>query len=154
MGFNCVRLPFSLWMTEQSHPVPNQYLAANPDLYGKTPMEVYDACVRALTGAGLIVIPNCHLLDYGWCCSTGDENGLWFNDRWPASKFTQVVAGHRQALRLEPAGRRDGHQERAARGDGRREGAQPDLGDRRADRHRRHVHDRREPHPRDQRRDR
>jgi endoglucanase len=93
MGFNCVRLPFSLWMTEQSHPVPNQYLAANPDLYGKTPMEVYDACVRALTGAGLIVIPNCHLLDYGWCCSTGDENGLWFNDRWPASKFTQVWQG-------------------------------------------------------------
>ena len=93
MGFNCVRLPFSLWMTEQSHPVANQYLAANQDLYGKTPMEIYDACVRALTGAGLIVIPNCHLLDFGWCCSTGDENGLWFNDRWPASKFTQVWQG-------------------------------------------------------------
>ncbi|MGH3187691.1 MAG: glycoside hydrolase family 5 protein [Streptosporangiaceae bacterium] len=93
MGFNSVRFPFSLWMTEQSHPVPDQYLAANQDLYGKTPMEVYDACVRALTGAGLIVIPNCHLLDYGWCCSTGDENGLWFNDRWPAQKFTQAWQG-------------------------------------------------------------
>jgi endoglucanase len=50
-------------------------------------MQVYDACVEALTGAGLIVIPNCHTLDAGWCCSEGDESGLWFNDRWPAGKF-------------------------------------------------------------------
>jgi aryl-phospho-beta-D-glucosidase BglC (GH1 family) len=66
-GFNSVRLPFSLWMTGQTAPVPDEYLAANPDLYGATPMQVYDACVEALTGAGLIVIPNCHMLDPGWC---------------------------------------------------------------------------------------
>jgi hypothetical protein len=30
LGFNSVRLPFSLWMTEQTAPVPDQYLAANP----------------------------------------------------------------------------------------------------------------------------
>ena len=48
-GFNCVRFPFSVWMTEQTAPVPQQYLAANPDLDGKTPLEVYDACVKALT---------------------------------------------------------------------------------------------------------
>ena len=28
-GFNSVRLPFSLWMTEQATPVPDRYLAAN-----------------------------------------------------------------------------------------------------------------------------
>jgi endoglucanase len=61
-GFNCVRFPFSLWMTEQTRPVPDQYVAANHDLRGSTPMGVYDACVRALTDEGLIVIPNCHLL--------------------------------------------------------------------------------------------
>jgi endoglucanase len=87
-GFNCVRLPFSVWMTEQTASVPQQYLAANPDLHGKTPLEVYDACVQALTGRGLIVIPNCHLLDFGWCCKNTDNNGLWFNDRWTAAKFT------------------------------------------------------------------
>jgi endoglucanase len=87
-GFNCVRLPFSVWMTEQSAPVPEQYLAANSDLYGSTPIQVYDACVEALTEQGLVVIPNCHLLDFGWCCSTKDDNGLWYNDRWPAQKFT------------------------------------------------------------------
>ena len=87
-GFNSVRFPFSLWMLGQTTPVPQQYLAANPDLAGSTPIEVYDACVKALTGQGLIVIPNCHLLDFGWCCNTDDSNGLWFNDRWPAAKFT------------------------------------------------------------------
>ncbi len=89
-GFNCVRFPFSLWMTEQTAPVDDQYLLANPDLHGSTPMQVYDACVKALTGQGLIVIPNCHLLDFGWCCSNTDTNGLWFNDRYEAAKFTST----------------------------------------------------------------
>ena len=87
LGFNSVRLPFSLWMTEQATPVPDEYLAANPDLSGATPIQVYDACVEALTGAGLVVIPNCHTLDPGWCCADDDEQGLWFNDRWPAGRF-------------------------------------------------------------------
>jgi endoglucanase len=87
-GFNCVRFPFSVWMTEQTTPVADQYLLANPDLNGSTPLQVYDACVKALTGQGLIVIPNCHLLDFGWCCSNDDTNGLWFNDRWATAKFT------------------------------------------------------------------
>ena len=87
LGFNSVRLPFSLWMTEQTTPVPDEYLAANLDLSGATPMQVYDACVESLTGAGLIVIPNCHTLDAGWCCADDDEQGLWFNHRWPAGKF-------------------------------------------------------------------
>jgi len=86
-GFNSVRLPFSLWMTEQTDLVPDQYLAANPDLVGATPIQVYDACVQALTGEGLIVIPNCHILDPGWCCAADDGNGLWYNTRWPAGKF-------------------------------------------------------------------
>jgi endoglucanase len=89
-GFNSVRLPFSLQMTRQTAPVPDEYLAANPDLSGATPIEVFDACVEALTGAGLIVILNCHILDAGWCCSEDDGNGLWFNDRWPAGMFFAI----------------------------------------------------------------
>jgi endoglucanase len=90
LGFNSVRLPFSLWMTRQHSPVPGTYLTANPDLAGATPMQVYDACVEALTGAGLIVIPNCHMLDPGWCCSEDDQNGLWYNRRWKADDFFAV----------------------------------------------------------------
>jgi endoglucanase len=100
LGFNSVRLPFSLWMTEQTTPVPEQYLAANPDLAGATPMQVYDACVEALTGEGLIVIPNCHILDPGWCCSNDDGNGLWYNSRWPAAKF--FAAWRDMAARYQP----------------------------------------------------
>jgi len=92
-GFNCVRFPFSVWMTQQTAPVPAQYLAANSDLSGSTPIQVYDACVKALTGAGLMVIPNCHLMDYGWCCSDQDDNGLWFNDRWTVATFTATWEG-------------------------------------------------------------
>jgi aryl-phospho-beta-D-glucosidase BglC (GH1 family) len=87
-GFNCVRFPFGLWMTQQTTPVADQYLLQNPDLSGSTPMQVYDACVKALTDQGLIVIPNCHLLDFGWCCAGTDTNGLWFNDRWQVAQFT------------------------------------------------------------------
>ena len=75
-------------MTDRTSAVPDQQLAANPDLRGSTPMQVYDACVAALTGAGLIVIPNCHMLFGGWCCAGNDNNGLWYNDSWPAAKFT------------------------------------------------------------------
>jgi hypothetical protein len=73
LGFNSVRLPFSLWMTEQASPVPVHYLAANPDLYGATPMQAYDACVEALTEVGLVVIPNCHTLDPGWPLPTSTQ---------------------------------------------------------------------------------
>jgi len=34
------------------------------------------------------VIPNCHLLFQGWCCSGDDGNGLWWNGNWPSSTFT------------------------------------------------------------------
>ena len=81
LGFNCVRFPFSVWMTQQTSPVPDRFLTANPDLSGSAPLQVYDACVAALTGAGLIVIPNCHMLCAGWCCSNDDQNGLWYNGR-------------------------------------------------------------------------
>ena len=62
-------------------------LARRIALSGATPIQVYDACVEALTDAGLIVSPNCHTLDAGWCCSESDESGMWFNDRWPAAKY-------------------------------------------------------------------
>src|SRR5215469_14690250 len=75
-------------MISQTAKVPQALLAANPDLHDSTPLQVYDACVKALTDKGLIVIPNCHLLDFGWCCPKDDNNGLWFNDRFPPQKFT------------------------------------------------------------------
>jgi endoglucanase len=102
MEFNSVRFPFSAWMTEQTTPVPEQYVAANPDLVGATPIQVYDACVEALTGAGLMVIPNCHLLDFGWCCADADDNGLWYNDRWAEARFAGTWQGIVQRYTSNP----------------------------------------------------
>jgi endoglucanase len=101
-GFNSVRFPFSVWMTGQTAPVPDQYLAANRDLRGSTPVQVYAACVRALTDEDLIVIPNCHLLDFGWCCSNTDENGLWFNDRWSGAQFIAAWQHITERFRTNP----------------------------------------------------
>jgi endoglucanase len=89
-GFNSVRLPFSVWMVENRQPVDPKYISANPDLRGKNPLGIYDSCVNALTDQGLIVIPNCHLLDFGWCCSDKDHNGLWFNDDFGPDRFNNA----------------------------------------------------------------
>jgi len=51
-GFNCVRLVWSLEMAlgsaAGSSIVPDQAVAANPGLLGKTPLEVFDAVIAAL----------------------------------------------------------------------------------------------------------
>lgn len=95
-GLNHVRLTFALdtfvnsdgsLRTGAADPAR---LAANPDLEGRSPWEVYQAVTESLTAAGLAVIPNCHLLASGWCCSDADNNGLWYNDTWPASTFTST----------------------------------------------------------------
>jgi endoglucanase len=93
LGINSVRLTFALRMLTYPAAVPAALVSANPDLAGCTPWEVYQECVAALTRAGIMVIPNCHLLYPGWCCSGADGNGLWWNENWPASKF---FAGWRQ----------------------------------------------------------
>ena len=54
-------------------------VAANPDLKGKTSMEVFDATVQALADAGVMIILNNHISTAEWCCSSTDGNGLWHN---------------------------------------------------------------------------
>jgi aryl-phospho-beta-D-glucosidase BglC (GH1 family) len=61
LGFNCVRLPFALDTYYLDPVIPEATLAANPDLVGKTAMEIFDATVQALTDQGLIVILNNHV---------------------------------------------------------------------------------------------
>jgi endoglucanase len=87
LGINSVRLTFALRMLTYGLPVPTALVSANPDLAGATPWEVYQECVSALTAKGIMVIPNCHLLYPGSCCSGADGNGLWWNAAWPAGKF-------------------------------------------------------------------
>jgi hypothetical protein len=85
MGFNSVRLGYALNVTDHSSgvftPVPDPSLVAgDPSLANLSALEVFDACVEALTDANLLVIVNVHMSDARWCCSVDDNNGLWFND--------------------------------------------------------------------------
>ncbi|MFY1632129.1 glycoside hydrolase family 5 protein [Solwaraspora sp. WMMB335] len=80
IGVNSVRLPFSNEMLHDQRPVTDAAVAANPSLRGRTPLQVYDAVVAALTTAGLAVILNNHTNTTRWCCSVDG------NERWNASQ--------------------------------------------------------------------
>ncbi|MEU3791553.1 cellulase family glycosylhydrolase [Streptomyces fructofermentans] len=84
IGINSIRLPFSNEMIHDSRPVTDGSVAANPSLRGRTPLQVYDAVVRELTGAGLAVILNNHTNTTRWCC------GVDGNERWNAGQSVQA----------------------------------------------------------------
>jgi endoglucanase len=66
---NCIRLTYSLQMFYENKPIPDKYLKANPELRGKTAMEIFDITVNTLTEVGLMVILNNHTSSSQWCCS-------------------------------------------------------------------------------------
>ncbi|MFE7069673.1 glycoside hydrolase family 5 protein [Streptomyces sp. NPDC057620] len=84
IGINSIRLPFSNEMVHDSRPVTDDAVAANPGLRGRTPLQVYDAVIGELTGAGLAVILNNHTNTTRWCC------GVDGNERWNASQSVQT----------------------------------------------------------------
>ncbi|MCP3801076.1 glycoside hydrolase family 5 protein [Allokutzneria sp. A3M-2-11 16] len=83
IGLNSIRLPFSNEMVHDTRPVPDAAVRANPVLRGKTPLQVYDAVVAALTSAGFAVILNNHTNTTRWCC------GVDGNERWNTSQATR-----------------------------------------------------------------
>jgi aryl-phospho-beta-D-glucosidase BglC (GH1 family) len=85
LGFNSVRLPFSNEMLHAAR-VPAGALAANPTLASKSPLEVYDATVEALTAAGILVILNNHSTHAMWCCNY-DDDGLWYTGDYSEEKW-------------------------------------------------------------------
>ncbi|MEV0182110.1 cellulase family glycosylhydrolase [Streptomyces sp. NPDC050625] len=97
LGINSIRLPFSNEMIHSTTPVPDTAVTANPQLRGKTPLQVYDAVVAALTQDGFAVVLNNHTNTSRWCC------GIDGNERWNSSQSTQqwaddwVFMAHRYA---------------------------------------------------------
>lgn len=91
LGFNCVRLPFSIEMYAKKRSPPASGVTHNSWLYGKSAAEVYDATVEAITNAGLMVILNNHISDAKWCCDGNDGNGLWWTPQYPTAKFEEVL---------------------------------------------------------------
>lgn len=83
LGVNSIRLPFSNEMINDARPVTDAGVAANPQLRGLTPLQVYDKVVEALTTDGFAVILNNHTTTTRWCC------GVDGNERWNSSQSTQ-----------------------------------------------------------------
>ncbi|MEV7570345.1 glycoside hydrolase family 5 protein [Streptomyces tanashiensis] len=83
LGLNSIRLPYSDAMINDDTLVPDHAVAANPQLEQKTPLQVFDAVVKALTDDGFAVILNNHTTTYRFCCS------LDGNERWNTSQTTQ-----------------------------------------------------------------
>lgn len=86
LGFNCVRLPFSLdniFGNYSGVPRPKISLHANPELQDLSPLEIFDQTIMKLTKAGLMVILNNHVSSSGWCCTNSDNEGLWYTQKYP-----------------------------------------------------------------------
>jgi endoglucanase len=86
LGFNAVRLPWSNELVERDPVVPDRALAANPHLGGRHALDVLDQVVAALTTRGIMVILDNHNSDAEWCCGR-DGNELWYNPRYPESRW-------------------------------------------------------------------
>ena len=86
LGFNSVRLPFSHEMLAMTEPADPVHIAANPELAGKTPLEVFDVVVEALTAAELFVILNSHTSHAMWCCGL-DHDGVWYTADYDEERF-------------------------------------------------------------------
>ncbi|MGW2775972.1 glycoside hydrolase family 5 protein [Streptomyces olivaceoviridis] len=82
LGINTIRLPFSNEMIHSTAPVPDGAVAANPRLRGRTPLEIYDAVVEALSQSGFAVVLNNHTNTSRWCC------GIDGNERWNSGQST------------------------------------------------------------------
>ena len=97
LGYNCVRLPYTVELALLDPPVPLEsalpvpVLQANPDLVGLSSLEVFDKTVEALTDAGLMIILNVHTSAQGWCCQLTSDEGLWFTPEWSYAQFEQSL---------------------------------------------------------------
>ena len=87
MGFNSIRLPFSNEML-RAKTVDKQFLKANPELFDKTPLEVFDEVIKALTDEGIAVILNNHSSKAMWCC-LWEEDGLWYTRDYPEDQWVK-----------------------------------------------------------------
>lgn len=79
LGFNSVRLPYADEMVRGNPMISFEHLAANPDLMGFKALDVFEAVVKALTGAGLAVIINNHITSARWCCDGDLCDAKWSN---------------------------------------------------------------------------
>ncbi|KAK0278205.1 hypothetical protein LTR35_009528 [Friedmanniomyces endolithicus] len=100
MGFNSVRFPYSDQMVIDNPIIPPEVIMANLDLLdgydlkanassrpdgeptGPRALDVYKACVEAMTDAGIAVIPNNHITNAHWCDGKNLCDASWKNTQY------------------------------------------------------------------------
>ncbi|KAK0747886.1 glycoside hydrolase superfamily [Apiosordaria backusii] len=83
LGFNSVRMPYSDEMVVKNPTILPHLLAENQDLIGQRALDVFVACVEALTDEGIAVIVNDHITTATWCCGADPCDASWSNDWLP-----------------------------------------------------------------------
>ncbi|KAF1827222.1 glycoside hydrolase family 5 protein [Dissoconium aciculare CBS 342.82] len=111
LGFNSVRFPYSDELVVRNPVIPPELLSANLDLldaydlnhsdasrhkdkvHGPRAMDVFVACVEAMTDAGLMVIVNDHITNAQWCDGFDFSDSMWKNDHMgPLCRVPQTTS--------------------------------------------------------------
>jgi hypothetical protein len=93
LGFNCVRLPISIWAVLHNPRINKASVAANPELENLTWHQLFNATVEALADAHLMVIVVRHMLHPGNDPSNVSmAAGLWYGLGISAEKNVQGLA--------------------------------------------------------------
>ncbi len=86
LGFNVIRLPFSDAMLDAGRRPTGIDYSKNPDLVGKTSLEVFDKIIDYAGKIGMKIILDHHRSGDG---ASANENGLWYNSQYPESKMIE-----------------------------------------------------------------
>ncbi len=86
LGFNVIRLPYSDAMLDNGRMPTGIDYSKNPDLRGKTSLEVFDKIIEYADKIGMKIILDHHRSGDG---ASANENGLWYTSQYPESKMIE-----------------------------------------------------------------
>ncbi|WP_431859185.1 glycoside hydrolase family 5 protein [Azospirillum sp.] len=86
LGFNVIRLPWSDAMLDAGRMPTGIDYGKNPDLVGKTSLEVFDKIIDYAGKIGMKIILDHHRSGDG---ASANENGLWYTSQYPESKMIE-----------------------------------------------------------------
>eukprot|EP00419_Tripos_fusus_P012123 CAMPEP_0172664836 /NCGR_PEP_ID=MMETSP1074-20121228/6862_1 /TAXON_ID=2916 /ORGANISM="Ceratium fusus, Strain PA161109" /LENGTH=597 /DNA_ID=CAMNT_0013481059 /DNA_START=214 /DNA_END=2004 /DNA_ORIENTATION=+ len=92
LGFNCIRLPFSVEYVLTDPPINNSAVSANPQFTNITWRTMFQATVHAIAQAGLMMILDRHML---WAGNNPSKlsmaSGLWYANDISASDNVEAL---------------------------------------------------------------
>ena len=86
LGFNVIRLPYSDAMLDNGRMPTGIDYSKNPDLVGKTSLQVFDKIIEHAGKIGVKIILDHHRSGDG---ASANENGLWYTSQYPESKMIE-----------------------------------------------------------------